>query len=254
MDHPLPWLRYVDAGDLENDDELAGMPVESPTGEKLGHVDGFIVDDQGGRPYYVVVDAGGWFKSRHFLLPVGHTQLDSDTDRDALVADLPRERIDRFPGFDKDEFHRLSPADVKRINDETCQACGVTAITYSATEPYVAAWDRPDFRYPNWWSASPVLPERMGSRAFNEMADYPAATSPLSDPAIRDREQIIASDKVDRPENSREPGEPSPHMGGRAQPGDVLGVETGGETTSIGDTAEDENRRRRAAERDAPRK
>jgi hypothetical protein len=37
----------------------------------------------------------------------------------------------------------------------------------------------------------------------------------------------------------------SPHYGGRAQPGDVLGIETGGETTEIGDTAEDEDKRRR---------
>jgi hypothetical protein len=41
----------------------------------------------------------------------------------------------------------------------------------------------------------------------------------------------------------------SPHIGGRAQPGDVLGIETGGETTEIGDTAEDEDKRRRDAER-----
>jgi hypothetical protein len=34
----------------------------------------------------------------------------------------------------------------------------------------------------------------------------------------------------------------------RAQPGDVLGIETGGETTQIGDTAEDENERLRDAE------
>jgi hypothetical protein len=40
-------------------------------------------------------------------------------------------------------------------------------------------------------------------------------------------------------------GDVSPHHGGRAQPGDVLGIETGGETTEIGDTAEGENKRRR---------
>ena len=34
------------------------------------------------------------------------------------------------------------------------------------------------------------------------------------------------------------------HIGGRAQPGDVLGLETGGETTAIGDTAEDEDEQR----------
>ena len=33
----------------------------------------------------------------------------------------------------------------------------------------------------------------------------------------------------------------------RAQPGDVLGIERGGETTSLGETEEDEDRRRREA-------
>ena len=46
-------------------------------------------------------------------------------------------------------------------------------------------------------------------------------------------------------------GEKSPHYGGRAQPGDILGIETGGETTGIGDTSEDENERRRDAEKAA---
>ena len=37
----------------------------------------------------------------------------------------------------------------------------------------------------------------------------------------------------------------------RAQPGDVLGIERGGETTSLGDTEDDEDRRRRAFEEEA---
>ena len=37
----------------------------------------------------------------------------------------------------------------------------------------------------------------------------------------------------------------------RAQPGDVLGIERGGETTSLGDTEQDEDRRRREAEDEA---
>ena len=79
MNRPLPWLRYVDASSL-NDDvvDFDGLNVESPTGEHLGDVEGFIVDTNSSRPYYVVVDAGGWFKSKHFLLPVGHTRFDPD--------------------------------------------------------------------------------------------------------------------------------------------------------------------------------
>ncbi len=37
----------------------------------------------------------------------------------------------------------------------------------------------------------------------------------------------------------------------RAQPGDVLGIERGGETTSLGDTVEDEDLRRRELEDEA---
>ena len=36
-----------------------------------------------------------------------------------------------------------------------------------------------------------------------------------------------------------------------AQPGDVLGIERGGETTSLGDTEEDEDRQRRELENPA---
>ena len=46
-------------------------------------------------------------------------------------------------------------------------------------------------------------------------------------------------------------GDTSPHFGGRAQPGDILGIETGGETTAIGDTTEDENERRADLEKAA---
>jgi hypothetical protein len=243
----------VDAADIKEGTDFDNMLVESPAGEKLGHVEGFIVDSQRSLPYYIVVDAGGWFKSKHFLLPVGHAELNSAPDRDALVADLPRERIDKFPGFDKDEFQNMSPEALKRFNDETCTACSVAVVTYSETEPYSAAWSRPDFKYPDWWSAAPFLPERMGGTAFNEMADYPPPPAESADPAIRDRERIVANRGSQGSETTREPGEPSPHYGGRAQPGDVLGIETGGESTSIGDTAEDENERRRTAEKNAPR-
>ena len=55
----------------------------------------------------------------------------------------------------------------------------------------------------------------------------------------------------DDAEVTRDLGDVSPHDGGRAQPGDVLGIETGGETTEIGDTAEDENERRRNSTKDS---
>ncbi len=203
MDRPFPWLRYLDAGDLDEDRiDFDGMNVESPTGEHLGDIDGFIVDSADGRPYYVVVDSGGWFKSKDFLLPAGYARL--DLDRQVLVASIDRIRIDRFPGFDTHEFEKFSREDLDRYAAAFCDA-SVAASGAPAFEESARAWEGPAYQRPDWW------------RARN------------------DRE----ADEVD----------PSPHDGGRAQPGDVLGVETGGEQTHVGETAEDENRRRRDAER-----
>ena len=73
MDHPRPGLRYVDASDLDNSSSTStAWKCKGLDAEKLGKVDGFIIDKSSGHPYYVAVNAGGWFKSKYFLLPIGH--------------------------------------------------------------------------------------------------------------------------------------------------------------------------------------
>ena len=212
------------------------MDVESPSGEHLGEVDGFIVDSESGRPYYVVIDAGGWFKSKHFLMPVGHVRFDADVE--ALKADLTRDRVERFPGFNKDEFDKLTPADLKKFNDQTLQACALTAYTYSEAEPYSAAWNRPEFSYPGWWRRRSVGTATGPRRGWSAAAARERRQRSGPNPIVRpDRETVVAH------------ADPSPHFDGRAQPGDVIGIEEGGERTHVGETAEDENRRREEAEK-----
>jgi len=252
VDHPLPWLRYIDADDVDDQTlDFDGLKVRNPQMEKLGEVDGFILDSDSGRPYYVVVDAGGWFKSKHFLLPIGEVRLDDD--KDALVTNLSKERVHRFPGFDKDEFAKLSEDDLRRMNDEICSVCSVTAVSYSTSEPVQSAWDRPQFARPTWWNTNPTNPDRMGDRAYQSKVDYPpataGATAPSGSAAGRTQEQVRAREREKDKNTDDRTGDVSPHFDGRAQPGDVLGVETGGERTSIGETSEDENKRRRDAEK-----
>ena len=245
MDHPLPWLRYVDAGDLKDDEvDFDGLHVESPVGEDLGDVNGFIVDSESGRPYYVVINSGGWFKSKYYLLPIGHAQLDSD--HESLVAAISRDRIERFPGVDLENFDKLSEADLKRLNDDICQACSIegVTITYSASEPYTAAWNRADFRYPEWWHAGAASPGRTPSAGTARGVDE--RLSPESGVERPTAEQIVGRDSAGS--RRADPDDSSPHFDERARPGDVIGLETGGERTYVGDTAEDENKRRRDAE------
>jgi hypothetical protein len=238
VDRPLPWLRYLDATEIADETvDFDGLKVRNDSGEQLGEVDGFVVDADTGRPYYVVVDSGGWFSSKDFLIPVGHVRLDAD--RDALVADLTQERIKGFPGFDKNRFEQLSDDDIRRMNDEISTVCCVGATSYSADEPVSASWNQPHYRFPDWWRGGQGTAERIAPAA--SAAEYRPARAAADEQDGRegDRREAVTA---------RETNDVSPHFDGRAQPGDVIGLETGGERTYIGDTSEDENERRRSAE------
>jgi hypothetical protein len=234
MDHPLPWLRYVDADDLHTSTvDFDGMNVDSVSDDKLGDVDGFIVDVSSGRPYYVVVEAGGWFKSKFFLLPIGHVSFDRTNKR--LISDVPRDRVERYPGFDRGEFEKLSDDQLRTMDESIVGACcpGETMMSTSRFDQWA------HYRKPTWWEADFYRPDRADQMARSVAGTWPESreTAPNLE-TDRSRELVTARSDV------------GPHMGGRAQPGDIIGLETGGET-HIGDTPEDEDKRRRDAERAA---
>jgi len=160
----MSWLRYLPANELDEKDadfEFDDTDVESPNGEHLGSVDGFVVDRDSGRPYYVVVDSGGWFKSKHFLVPVGHAHLDMA--REVLVADLTRERVEKFPGFDLDTFETLTPEELERFNDAMCDVVATgTSAGSLGTRATAALSDRAAFRQPVWWRGSRTPSVSMG--------------------------------------------------------------------------------------------
>lgn len=111
MDHPKSNLKIVDASAYL--DQLDGVSVTTATGDKLGHVEGFVVDTDSGQPSHVVVDAGGWFTSKYFLLPIRNAQM---TDaNDAVVADVTRDEVRKFPGFDKSEFDEITDDEIAGI-------------------------------------------------------------------------------------------------------------------------------------------
>jgi sporulation protein YlmC with PRC-barrel domain len=227
VDHPKPWLKYIEADKIQDRTlALDGMKVRNNSGEKLGTVDGLIVDGDSGRTYYMVVDAPGWFSSKQFLLPIGQTHLDEA--HDGLIVNLSKDQVQRFPGFDKDEFDKLSETDIKRINDDIGMVLEPTA-SYETDEPYYEAWNREFFQYPDWWEGMPIVPAEPVSSAVSSLHETTLR---------RERSQSVAPAEVH---------DTSPHLDGRAQPGDVLGIETGGEETHIGETKEDEDERRRKA-------
>jgi hypothetical protein len=250
-------LRYLDAENVDDPAvEYDDLDVRGPDGEKLGDVEGFIVDAQAGRVYYMVVDAGGWFTHNRLLLPIGHVVLDRD--QKALNVDVTRDALMRYPQFDEDRFREFSDEDLRLFESRMVEACCPDDVTGEVSVRSWAFDTRNHYRQPAWWSRDSFQVERLrpvespatrlmattasGSRPEERPAPVPAAAPSFISPGP-------AASAMPREQVTAQAAEPSPHFDGRAQPGDVLGIETGGERTHVGESAEDEDRRRRTAER-----
>jgi PRC-barrel domain len=245
-------LRYLDADDVEDAVvDYDGLDVYGADGQKLGDVDGFIIDPDARRVNYIVIDSGGWFTSRRLLLPIGHATLAPD--RKSLQTDTTREALRRLPSFDEQQFNRLQDEELRAFERATVLACcpdepleDVSARTWSYDS-------RKHYRQPDWWSSSRYAPERLRAIDRSTVDSSPSTAGMTADrnmpPALDTRNRDLVTAREGR--DARAADDQSPHLDGRAQPGDVLGIETAGEVTGLGDTSEDEDKRRRDAERAA---
>jgi hypothetical protein len=229
-------LRYLPADEVDDSDvDFDGLDVRGHDNDKLGDTDGFIVNAESGRLFYVVVDSGGWFTSRRFLLPVGHATIDRSAG--ALRVDVSKDALRRYPEFDRDRFEAFSDDDLRAFERHMSQVCcpDEPLEDLSAGTSYFDT--RRHYTQPAWWGPGSQMREPL------RPVDTESSVTPSPSREQHDREMVSARERGD---------DVSPHLEGRAQPGDVLGLETGGERTYIGDTAEDEDKRRREAERAAP--
>jgi hypothetical protein len=141
MDHPLPGLKYVAAADLDDSAAgFSGLAVHGVDGEKLGEVEGFVMDVAQGCPRHVAVSAG-WFIHKHFLLPIGH--VSQSADRQTLIADITKERVEKFPGFDKSEFERLGADQLSQLDVTMAEACAGEQSKSEVLDDH--------YRVPSWW-------------------------------------------------------------------------------------------------------
>ena len=67
----MPTLINLANADVESEYNLEGYDAYDSAGTKLGDIDGVIVDGDSMEPRYVVVDSGGWFSSKRFVVPAG---------------------------------------------------------------------------------------------------------------------------------------------------------------------------------------
>lgn len=78
--------------------------IRNASGEDLGKIEDLMVDVGTGNIEYAVVSFGGFLSigDKYFAIPLEAMRL--DTDKECLVLDEPKERLENAPGFDKDHW------------------------------------------------------------------------------------------------------------------------------------------------------
>ncbi|MGE0445759.1 MAG: DUF892 family protein [Vicinamibacterales bacterium] len=105
-------LRYVDAADLPGFRYRSYRITSDDEEDDLGAIDGFIVDGESARPVYYVVDSGGWFTGRRYVIPVAQLQLDAAGTR--FRTELTRDQLRRYPEFSAGAFIAMDDEDAAR--------------------------------------------------------------------------------------------------------------------------------------------
>ena len=81
-------------------DDLRGAEVYGVNDERLGKIDDVIFDHASGDIRYVVVEAGGLFNKKNFLVPANRVSPYGNHE-DKFYAELDKERIQMLPEYDE---------------------------------------------------------------------------------------------------------------------------------------------------------
>ncbi len=86
-----------------------GMEVQDAAGKNLGDVDDLVFDDANGRIVYAVLSFGGFLGmgDKLFAIP-WHALEPSARDLDKLILEVPKEKLEKAPGFDKKNWPDLA--------------------------------------------------------------------------------------------------------------------------------------------------
>jgi ferritin-like metal-binding protein YciE len=197
-------LRYVDADDFETDTfDPSDIRVLGRNDDDLGHIDGFVVDETG-RPYYFVVDSGGWFLGRRYLLPVGKATLDSA--RRALVVDLEKHTFKRYPEFHTHGFMAMSDDEARRYEWRVLEAIDPNAAR--RTRPAAVAYEEYDYyQVPAWLGTGEAGVGDRGVASGAPRARSSTASTTAAERERLDREQVTARERTGERERPPKPGE-----------------------------------------------
>jgi sporulation protein YlmC with PRC-barrel domain len=105
--------------------QVTGMDVRNPANERLGDIQDVVIEQETGAISYAVLSFGGFLGIGDKLFAVPFAALKPTTDRKAFTLDIPKDRLTKAPGFDKNTWPEL--------NDHQW---GLAIHTYYGVKPY----------------------------------------------------------------------------------------------------------------------
>jgi uncharacterized protein (TIGR02271 family) len=123
--------------DLDAEANLEGYDGYDAHGDKLGSIDGVIVDGDSLEPRYLVVDSGGWFTSKQFVVPAGDIREINDENRRVFFQRLTKPTLEsgQYPRYDERWWDTNAHAEFDRYEQDVAHAY----------QPDRAATDRVDY-------------------------------------------------------------------------------------------------------------
>ncbi len=99
----MPHLINISNEEVDSEYNLKGCDCYDAQGNKLGDIDGVIVDGDSMEPRYVVVDTGGWLSSKQFVVPAGDVGEIDDEERQVHFRTLTKQTLQsgQYPRYDE---------------------------------------------------------------------------------------------------------------------------------------------------------
>jgi ferritin-like metal-binding protein YciE len=204
-------LRYIASSDVGTF-RYGSYRIVGDDGDDLGRIDGFIVDGNSGRPVYYVIDSGGWFSGRRYVLPVA--QLEAEGSGASFRTELTREQLRRYPEFNASAFLAMDDQDAVRYERRLLEA----VLPY---DHHVRRGERPRYgelplyQPPGWlmsgtWMADPTI---VGASAVPEDVTAQRAGSDVQPGSQGGRQQPAPSASALRASTAQAGagGAPAPH-------------------------------------------
>jgi sporulation protein YlmC with PRC-barrel domain len=101
--------RVKGSQDLFKASEMIGKNVENPKGDNLGKVEDIVIDTTG-EVGYAVLSFGGFLGMGDKLFAVPWHALAHSQDGKQLILDVPKDKLENAPGFDKNNWPDMKDA------------------------------------------------------------------------------------------------------------------------------------------------